>query len=222
MSEVSVKIDGIMRLEDARHAVTAGADYIGAILSEGFGRSISPEIAREFTPPDGPPFVAVFVDEPTEALVAKARRVNASVLQLHGDETPATLDELRREGSWALWKAVRPRTRDELLRAVEHYVEHANGLLVDGWHRDVPGGSGVRVPAEVVERICADVPESLTLIFAGGLTPETVADAVARVAPDVVDVSSGVESERGKKDHAKVEAFIRAARSVTPATRGAS
>ena len=201
-----------MRPEDAQHAAGAGADYLGAILSEGFGRSVSTALAREFAQPGGPPLVAVFVDEPTGNVVAKAHQVRASVLQLHGEESPALVDELRREGSWALWKAVRPRSAEELLRAADGYAEHADALLVDGWHRDLLGGGGVRFPWAVIEEIRAQLPPGLALVAAGGLTPDTVAEAVARLTPDVVDVSSGVESTPRRKDAAKVEAFIRAAR----------
>ena len=212
MPDVRVKICGLMRPEDAEHAAGAGADYLGAILSEGFGRSVPVALAREFAQPGGPPLVAVFVDEPTGGVVAKARQVRASVLQLHGDESPAVLDELRREGSWALWKAVRPRSAAELLRAADGYAEHADALLVDGWHRDLPGGGGVHFPWDVIEEIRGQLPSGLALVAAGGLTPDTVAAAVARLTPDVVDVSSGVESAPRQKDATKVEAFIRAAR----------
>ncbi len=213
-TDVRVKICGITRPEDARHAALAGADYLGAILSEGFGRSVSAVVAREFAQQGGPPLVAVMVDEPTGEAVVKARQVRASVLQLHGDESPETLDELRREGNWAIWKAIRPRTADELSRAADRFADHADALLVDGWHRDHVGGAGVRFPWELIERLRADLPPGLALVTAGGLTPETVAEAVTRLTPDVVDVSSGVESVPGQKDPAKVEAFIRAARSA--------
>ena len=203
-----------MRPQDARHAALAGADYLGAILSEGFGRSVPPLVAREFAQTDGPPLVAVMVDEPTGEAVAKARQVRASVLQMHGDESASMLDDLRREGSWAIWKAIRPRTADELSRAADRFAEHADALLVDGWHRDHRGGAGARLPWELIERLREDLPAGLSLVTAGGLTPETVGEAVIRLTPDVVDVSSGVESVPGQKDPAKVEAFIRAARSA--------
>ncbi|HCR04929.1 MAG TPA: N-(5'-phosphoribosyl)anthranilate isomerase [Gemmatimonadetes bacterium] len=215
--DVRVKICGLMRPRDARHAADAGADYLGAILSEGFGRSVSAVLARKFAQPGGPPLVAVFVDEPTGDAVAKARQVSASVLQLHGNESPAFVDELRREGNWALWKVVRPRFAEELLRAVDSYAEYADALLLDGWHREFSGGGGTRFPWEVIEEIRAQLPSGLALVIAGGLTPDTVAEAVARLTPDVVDVSSGVESVPRQKDVAKVEAFIRAARATSGA-----
>jgi len=217
--DVRVKICGLMRPKDARYAAGAGADYLGAILSEGFGRSVPAVLAREFVQSGGPPLVAVFVDEPTGDAVAKARQVSASVLQLHGDESPAVVDELRREGNWALWKAVRPRFTEELLRVADWYAEHVDALLVDGWHREFPGGARVRAPWEVIEKIRGQLPSGLALVVAGGLTPDTVAEAVARLTPDVVDVSSGIESAPRQKDAAKVEAFIRAARGTSGAGR---
>ena len=111
-----------------------------------------------------------------------------------------------------MWKAVRPRSAEELLRAADGYAEHADALVVDGWHRDLPGGAGVHFPWDVVEEIRGRLPSGLELVAAGGLTPDTVAAAVARLTPNVVDVSSGVESVPRQKDAAKVEAFIRAAR----------
>ena len=222
MPDVRVKICGLMSPEDARGAADMGADYLGAILSEGFGRSVPAELAQEFDLQEGPPLVAVFVDEPVGKLVAKASQAGASVLQLHGMETPAVLGELRSEGTWALWKAVRPRSAEELLRAAEGYAEHADALLVDGWHEDLPGGEGVRFRWEVMEEVREQLPSGLVVVAAGGLTPDTVAEAVARMTPDVVDVSSGVESAPGQKDPAKVEAFIRAVRTTNGARRGSA
>ncbi len=210
---IRVKICGLTRLEDARHARAAGADYLGAILSEGFGRSVEPARARAFVEAGGAPLVGVLVDAPVADAAMRARAAGAAVLQLHGDEPPALLDRLRGEGSWELWKAVRPRSDDELRRAIAAYAEHADALLLDGWHAKVRGGAGVRFDWDLLVRVRAELPVGRRLIVAGGLTPETVADAVATLAPDVVDVSSGVESAPGRKDPAKVEAFIRAARS---------
>ena len=216
MPEVRVKICGLVRPDDARHAARAGADYLGAVLSAGFPRSVTPEVARSFSVAGGPPLVAVLLNEPVAAAAAKAEESGARILQLHGDEPPAVLAELRTEERWELWKAVCPRTVEELRRSVERYVELADGLLLDGWHPEHRGGGGMRFPWELLEAVRADFPAGLTLVAAGGLEPNTVADAVARLAPDVVDVSSGVEATLGQKDPGKVSEFIRSARGAVP------
>jgi phosphoribosylanthranilate isomerase len=209
---VRVKIDGLTRFEDARHAAASGADYLGAILSDGFQRSVAPAVARDFLAPGGPPLVGVFVDPTVTDALERAAVSGASVLQLHGEETPELLDELRSRPELSVWKAVRPRSADELRRALDRYVGHAHGLLLDGWHPRLRGGAGVRFDWELVARVRDQLPDDLLLIAAGGLTPDNVAAAVAALAPDVVDVSSGVETAPGRKDSHKVEAFIRAAR----------
>src|SRR5688572_18566968 len=181
------------------------------MLSEGYARSVAPDRARAFADL-GPALVGVLVDPSVADAAARGRTAGASVLQLHGDEPPALLDALRGEGDWTLWKAVRPRTEDDLRRALAGYAEHADALLVDGWHPELKGGSGKRFDWDMVARVRAEVPDGLMLVAAGGLTAANVADAVAALAPDVVDVSSGVETAPGHKDPAQVEAFIRAAR----------
>jgi phosphoribosylanthranilate isomerase len=206
-----------MQREDARNAARAGADFLGAILSGGYPRSIAAETARGFTDPLGPPLVAVLVNETPPGAAAIAETAGASVLQLHGDESPGTVEELRALGDWTLWKVVRPREPDDLRRAIERYGEHVDGLLMDGWHPTARGGTGTRVAWHVVEAVRDELPDRVLLILAGGLTPENVAEAVRRVRPDVVDVSSGVESAVGRKDPERVERFIRAARASTAA-----
>ena len=212
MSEPLVKVCGLMQREDARHAARAGADFLGATLSAGFPRSIAAETARGFADPLGPPLVAVLVNETPPAAAAIAEAAGAAVLQLHGDESPGMVEELRALGAWTVWKVVRPRERDDLRRAIERYGEHVDGLLLDGWNPTSRGGTGTRVAWHLAEAVRDELPDRVLLILAGGLTPENVAEAVRRVRPDVVDVSSGVESAVGKKDPSRVERFIRAAR----------
>ncbi|MSR36550.1 MAG: phosphoribosylanthranilate isomerase [Gemmatimonadetes bacterium] len=211
MREVRVKICGLTRVEDARHAAASGADYLGAILTEGFGRSVAPAFARGFAAAGGPPLVGVLVDAPVSDALLRARAAGAAILQLHGDEAPDVLDGLRQEGL-AVWKAIRPRSLEELRRSLDRYAQHADAVLLDGWHAELKGGAGARFDWEMVGRVREELPPELLLVAAGGLTPETVADAVAMLRPDAVDVSSGVEGAPGRKDPGKVEAFIRAAR----------
>jgi phosphoribosylanthranilate isomerase len=219
-SDLRIKICGLTHREDAWHAVRAGADFIGAILSDGFVRSVPPERARAFREAGGPPLVGVLVNPTVEDARARAQASGASILQLHGEESPELLTELRQAGAWTLWKAVRPRSVDELHAAVARFAHHVDALLLDGWHPEKRGGSGTRFDWAMVARVRAELPDDVELIVAGGLTPATVGDAVAALAPDVVDVSSGVEAEPGRKDPIKVEAFIRAARLVRHSVEG--
>lgn len=206
--EPAVKICGLTRTRDALSAARAGADFLGFIASAGFARSADTGFGREITEATGLPVVAVTVDEPLADLVALAEASGAAVLQLHGEETPDDVFHLRREGSWKVWKGLRPRSEGEVLEALERYGPHVDGLLLDGWHPELRGGSGARFPWEVVEPVRDRFPGDLTFVAAGGLKPENVADAVARLRPDVVDVSSGVEIEKGIKDPARLRAFI--------------
>lgn len=211
---MKVKICGVTRAEDARVAAVLGADYVGAVLSPGFGRSVSPELAAGYLVGDGPTLVAVLVDPGLDDAVRWARRAGAGVLQLHGEEPPELLESLRNAGEWSLWKAVRVAEADDVRRAVERYGPVADGLLLDGRAPDGRGGGhGVRFPWTAAEEARAAL-RGLLFVAAGGLTPENVGEVVRRLEPDVVDVSSGVEATDGRKDPDLMSAFIRNAGAV--------
>lgn len=216
---VRVKICGLVRPEDARFADAAGADYLGVVLSKGFGRSVEPSRAAEVVAGTRARKVAVLVDESADGAEAAAAALGAGVLQLHGDESPELLRELRRRGPWALWKAVRARAPADVERAVARYAGVADGILVEGWKAGPLGVGGARLGLEPT-LVRESIPETMDFVLAGGLTADTVRDAVLRFHADVVDVSSGVESALGEKDHALVRAFIEGARSVKEAPTG--
>lgn len=209
---IRTKICGITRVEDAGLAGRAGADFVGAILTEGYRRSVAPEFAARYPEESGCRLVGVTVDEPVDRLVDLAERAGVSVLQLHGDEEPGLLTTLRARGGWELWKAVRVRSAEAVLSALDRYAGVADGVLLDGWHPEHRGGSGVRFPWDLIEPVRDRFPAGVRFIAAGGLQPDNVAEAVRRLRPDVVDVSSGVEITHGIKDAARVRAFIRNAR----------
>lgn len=209
---VDVKICGLTRIEDAEVAAASGAVYGGAILSPGFARSVDPARARALRLDGGVRLVGVVVDETPAEAARLGREAGADVLQLHGDEPPAALRSLRDAGPWRLWKAVRPRHAADILSAAERYGELADALLVDGWHPGRGGGVGVRFPWALLEEVRRSLPPGLEVVAAGGLTPYNVEVAVARLRPDVVDVSSGVETRPGEKDPELVEAFVAAVR----------
>jgi phosphoribosylanthranilate isomerase len=210
----AVKICGLTRLEDGVAAAEAGADFLGLIASSGYGRSAPEGLGHELAHACTLPVVAVLVDEPLDRAALLAEQAGASVLQLHGSESPEALASLRERGPWKLWKALRVRTEEDVRQALNDYGAVADGLLLDGWHPSLAGGSGTRFPWEVVESVREEFPPGLVFVAAGGLTPDNVAEAAARLRPDVVDVSSGVEKGTGIKDSHRIRSFIQNAKRV--------
>ena len=212
MSELGIKICGITTPEDAVAARELGADYLGMILSQGFGRSILPDEAVDIGLVAGARLVAVLVDESLDEAERIAGLSCASVIQLHGEEDGEYAEELRRRGEWAIWKAVRVRDSEDVTRAVEALDASVDGLLLDGWYPDRPGGNGASFSWDGARLVRSHIPPALKVIVAGGLTPGNVAEAVHALRPDVVDVSSGVELNVRRKDPKLIRAFVRNAR----------
>lgn len=212
MSEVRVKICGLTRREDAELAAASGAHFGGVILAPGGRRSITADRAAmlfECTPLVR---VGVFVDEPLDALRATAERVSLAVIQLHGDEAPETTAQLRADGRWQVWKAIRPRSAQEFLDGLARYEGAVDGFLLDGWSPDAPGGTGSRFPWEEVADHRDAIDDAVTFSVAGGLKPLNVAHAIHLLRPDIVDVSSGVEDAPGIKSPKVVAEFMSAVR----------
>lgn len=204
MSAVRSKICGITRIEDALAAVEAGADAIGFVFYAKSPRAVSVQQARAIIPAL-PPFVTtvgLFVNASRCELGEILDAVPLDLLQFHGDESAEACEEWRRP----YIKALRVKAGDDIAAAVAAYPG-ASGVLLDTYVEGVPGGTG-----EAFDWSLIPPDLSKPLILAGGLTPENVADAVARVRPYAVDVSGGVEASKGIKDHAKIRAFIAAAR----------
>ena len=199
-----IKICGITRVEDATAAIAAGADAIGLVFDRRSARCVdiarSRAIAREV-----PPFVALvglFVDATSERVEEVLREVPLSLLQFHGNEPP---EQCHRYGRPYI-KAIRMRDGVDLKHEAARYAD-ASGLLLDSFVAEQAGGSGKtfdwnRIPRDVGRPI----------VLAGGLTVDNVRDAIARVRPAAVDVSSGVEVSKGIKDPQKIAAFIAAVR----------
>ena len=217
-NQVRVKICGLMRNEDALIADRAGADYLGVILSRGFRRSVALEECAAIVEGTKSLKVAVVVDEDPDGTESAAYRVGASVIQLHGNEPLDVVEELRHRGSWKLWKAVRAQSLEDVRVALDLYGSLVDGILVEGWKEGVVGGGGARVTLEPVG-LRSLIPSNCDFVLAGGLGPDTVAEAVGLFSPNVVDVSSGVERRLGEKDPDGVSAFIDRARLATGQTK---
>ena len=201
---VIVKICGITSVADANAAAEAGADLIGLMFYERSPRNVPLRTAVEISK-KLPPYVArvgVFVN-PTEELVTRAIGECAlNILQFHGDETPEFCT------GFGLMSVKAFRILDTgSLNALPAYPTEA--WLLDAYADDKLGGTGEKFNWDLaVEAKKFGRP----IFLAGGLTPENVTAAVRQVQPYAVDVSSGVEASPGKKDHAKVKAFIKAAK----------
>ena len=207
-----VKICGITRPADGRLAAQAGATWVGTVLTPGFSRSVDIPTARAVAEAAGIPLVVLLVDPTLDQAVAAARDTGAAVVQLHGREDPATVDRLRASGPWTVWKAAPVRDAADALDALDRYGAAADGLLFDGWHEKLPGGTGTRFPWRSLAGIRDRFAPGQRFVAAGGLNPGNVAEAVSILRPHVVDASSGVEGRVGVKDPAKVRGFVRAAR----------
>jgi len=203
---IKVKICGITNEEDALAAVKAGADLLGFVFAEESPRRVTLEQATSISQML-PPYVVrvgLFVNAPEELVMHAMGACGLQLLQFHGDETP---DYCRQFGAISM-KAFRVKG-PETLQALPGYPTDA--WLLDAFVPGQRGGTGHSFNWDLaIDAVKLGRP----VFLAGGLTPENVAEAVHRVQPYGVDVSSGVESAPGKKDHAKVEAFIKAAKSA--------
>lgn len=209
-----VKICGLTRREDAEVAAGAGADYLGVVLVPGTPRAVSVSQGREITRGLGGRVVGVMVNPSLEEAVAGAEGLKASVVQLHGDETPGFIQSLGEVGGWKIWKALRVRDPGALARQMSAFAPLVDGILLDSWHPRHRGGTGEPFSWDDVAAIRSEFPRGTALIAAGGLNPENVREAIRHLKPSVVDVSSGVEASPGIKSRDKVVAFIRAAREM--------
>lgn len=203
---VRVKICGITRPEDAAAAAEAGADAMGLVFAES-PRRVTLEQARAILAAL-PPFVtpvALFVNETAEQIRETCQALGVRTVQLHGDEPPEFARQL---AGLCVIKAFRIGGEADLAPLAAGYP--ALAYLLDSKVAGRRGGTGVTLDWTLAARAA-----SLgRIILAGGLTPDNVADAVRRVRPYGVDVSSGVECEPGRKDPAKVQAFVAAARAA--------
>jgi len=193
-----VKICGITQLEDAEAAVAAGAGAIGFIFWPQSPRFIDPHRARVIAAAL-PPFVTpvgVFVNQPLDYVNGVASLVRLGVVQLHGDETPQFASAVTRP----VMKAVSIGSADTRLWPARVR------LLLDVHDPLARGGTGRTIDWAAA----AELASQRQVVLAGGLKPENVADAVARVRPYGIDVSSGVERSPGIKDHQRLRALFEA------------
>jgi phosphoribosylanthranilate isomerase len=202
--QVKVKICGITNIDDAIAAVDFGADALGFVFFKGSPRYISPEDAAVIIK-KLPPFITtigVFVDETPKKIERIIIQTMVDIVQLHGNEPPESCNIPKN-----LIKAIRVKSLQSL-DPLNKYKDRVCAFLLDTFTPDVLGGTGqifnwdIAIYAKQFGRI----------ILAGGLTHNNVAEAIKRVRPYGVDVSSGIESKKGRKDHKKMKLFIEKAK----------
>jgi phosphoribosylanthranilate isomerase len=204
---VKVKICGITNPDDAFAAVRFGADALGFVFFPGSPRYIAfsdaAAIIREL--PAFVPAVGVFVNEHEQRIEEIIQQTGIDIVQLHGNESPEMCSLSRR-----VIKAIRVKSLDSLDPLI-HFQNRVSAFLLDTFTPDVFGGSGQIFNWD----IAVEAKQFGRIILAGGLSPENIADAVKRVKPYAVDVSSGVEAEKGRKDHLKMKSFIELAKGIS-------
>jgi len=223
-----VKICGLTNFEDARVVAEAGADLLGFIFYEPSPRYIKPERVREIVSglkalelpaegqdskpvsynPNQVTCVGVFVNMPLETVSQILEFCRLDGAQLHGEEPP----EMVAFFNGRAFKALRPKSAQEAAGHLQTYFpspplapSDLPHVLLDAYHPHLYGGTGQVGDWSLAARIA----QQYAVMLAGSLTPANVAEAIHQVNPWGVDVSSGVEAEKGRKDHEKVRAFIK-------------
>ena len=201
-----VKICGITTLADALAAIDAGADALGFNFYAPSPRYISPENTREIVNKLPPTIlkVGVFVNEDVKSVARIVDEARLSAVQLHGDESPEYCSQLF--GTYII----------KVFRAGDDFdpeTYNVDAIMLDTKDDLLRGGTGRVFDWSIAQRTNNSVPK---LFLAGGLSPENVSNAIATVRPYAVDACSSLEEIPGRKDHARVRAFVSAARSVKP------
>jgi phosphoribosylanthranilate isomerase len=197
-----VKICGFTRVEDALYAARLGVDAIGLVFYPPSPRNVGIDRAIEIVKalPAFVSVVALFVDEQDALIREVLEQIPIDCLQFHGDESP----EACRVYGKRYIKAVRMQESTDIARMANHYHD-ADGLLLDAFDPAAKGGTGNRFDWGVIPRHCR-----LPIILAGGLDATNATMAIEKVHPYALDVSSGVEKEKGIKDKDKIAAFLTA------------
>lgn len=194
-----VKICGITRRQDAEFAIEMGADALGLVFYAPSPRAVSVAQAKDIV--DGlPPFVsivALFVNAEPDEVYACIEALPTAILQFHGDESATYCEQFGKP----YMKAIRMKNETDLVSITNEYSS-ASAILLDSYQAGIPGGTGHVFDWSLITKI------NKPLILAGGLNVDNVARAITEVKPYAVDVSGGVEQDKGIKDKQKITAFM--------------
>lgn len=205
--KLEIKICGLTNIGDALKSVELGADYLGFVLYPESPRFIDPAVLKTLISdlPGRTKTVGVFVNALPDEIIRVVKDCNLTVIQLHGDEDLRELPAMPAP----VWKAVRIRSGTTELPPDARLADR---IVLDTSVEGLYGGTGKQIDVDSASAIAAKAE----VMLGGGMNPENIAEVVSLVKPVGVDVSSGVEASPGIKDHARLAAFIRAARSAPP------
>ncbi len=211
---VRVKICGITSWADAKLCVDEGAHALGFNFFPPSPRCVTPAVAWDMIR-RLPPYVdvfGVFVDWKASAMLALARAVHLTGVQLHGNEPARDVAILAKHGPVVKAFAVKDGFKPESLRR----YRAASAILLEGFRRGFHGGAGAVMDWEVARHS----GRVARIVLAGGLTPENVAEAIRTAQPFAVDVATGLEVRVARKDPVRVRAFMRAVENVNRESNG--
>lgn len=204
-----VKICGLSDPENLQTAIEAGARFVGFVFYPPSPRNVSFDTAWNLARavPTGVRSVGLFVDPEDEQLERIVTGIQLDMIQLHGDESPGRINEIKERYSMQVMKAIKIRDESDL-EGIEGYEAAADWLLFDARPEGatLPGGTGQSFDWNILAGREFKKPWMLS----GGLTADNVEQALQILNPDALDISSGVESAPGQKDPAKIKAFINA------------
>jgi phosphoribosylanthranilate isomerase len=206
-----VKFCGMTRPQDAALAAEIGANYVGVIFANG-PRKVTVDQAREILDAAGPSVrhVGVFGTNDPDEIVGVAEELGLHVVQLHADPGSSAVEALRDRFDGEVWAVIRI-PGSHIPHEFDALFDSADGVLLDAHSKERLGGTGVPLPWNALAADLARDRGSAEVILAGGLNPGNVNAAIRILAPDVVDVSSGVESAPGIKDPWLMREFFDAA-----------
>ena len=210
---VRIKFCGLTRAKDVDAAVALGCDYVGVIFAGGPRNRTVSEAASILRHAGSARRVGVFGTPHATELNHYVTAVPLSVAQLHGDSSPRAVIAARAIGVDEVWSVV-PVVDGALAGDAEELFQCADAVVLDTRGMNGLGGTGRSFDWSATAAALASVRRQARLVVAGGLTPDNVAEAIARLKPDVVDVSSGVESAPGVKDPILMSRFVEAVRSA--------
>jgi phosphoribosylanthranilate isomerase len=206
----------MMRAVDAREAERLGADYVGVILTTSPRQVTVSQALDVFEAAPSPKRVGVASAGDPLSIAKSARELELDVIQLHGSVIPDELSRLREEFDGYVWAlAAVDHTTGEVDSSWRSVSDLVDALLLDTSVKGKTGGTGTPFDWRAAQAVVQRMSRETRIVVAGGLTPLNVAEAIRILHPSVADVSSGVESAPGKKDHQLMQAFANAVRSAS-------